>query len=219
MRAFGAFVLAAFLWLPASAVAAGAPTPLTSLDNPPMLLRAKLVCGIFDGKFKCKRINKSKGNKVDPGAENGKKAPDHTDQSQQGGGGAGGGGAAGDAGADTKGGNTGDTANPGKRDCPPGYKVLDVPTKFGYCEPPEGLPNAAYTTCPAGATGVPPNCVCSGTQTDYMQGNKCVGWTGACGTDKPGWNTPQHFCVVFDKVDCQILPDGQEKCCCKSYNK
>jgi hypothetical protein len=40
-----------------------------------------------------------------------------------------------------------------KHDCPPGYKVLDKPNKYGaYCEAP------VATSCPAGWTGKPPAC-------------------------------------------------------------
>jgi hypothetical protein len=176
-----------------------------------MLLEAKLVCGIFDGKFKCKRIKKNNGNKATPAPDNnGAGAGGTTDAAA----GTNGGGAGGGAGGTETG-----TANPGKPDCPEGYKVLDPPSKFGPCEPPEGLPNNAYTQCPSGATGTPPNCACP-SQSDYgTLGNKCVHWTGACGTDKPGWNNPNFFCKVADKIDCTILADGQEKCCCKTYDK
>jgi hypothetical protein len=210
MRTLGAFVLAVFLCLPAGALTAAALTPLPSMNNPPMLLEAKLVCGKFDGKFTCKRIKKNNGNKATP-------APD--------GNGAGGGGTP-DAGAGPNGGGAGGgaggtetgPAEPAKPDCPEGYKVLNPPSKFGPCEPPGGLPNNAYTQCPPGATGTPPNCACPG-QSDYgTQGNKCMHWSGACGTDKPGWNNPNFFCKAVDKIDCTILADGQEKCCCKKYD-
>lgn len=211
MRTLGAFVLAVFLCLPAGAVAAAALTPLPSMSNPPLLLEAKLVCGIFDGKFKCKHIKKNNGNKATPAPDsNGAGAGGTTDA----GAGTNGGGAGGGAGGTESG-----TTEPGKPDCPEGYKVLDPPSKFGPCEPPGGLPNNAYKQCPPGATGTPPSCACPG-QSDYgTQGNKCVHWSGACGTDKPGWNNPNFFCKVADKIDCTILADGQEKCCCKTYDK
>ncbi len=193
-----------------------------------MLLEAKFVCGIFDGKFSCKRIKKNNGNTPAPGAENNGNAgagDQNTTKDQSNQGGAGGGGTT-NAGAGTNGGGAGGaaggtetgTAEPAKPDCPEGYKVLNPPSKFGPCEPPEGLPNNAYTQCPPGATGTPPNCACPG-QSDYgTQGNKCLHWSGACGTDKPGWNNPNFFCTVYDKIDCTILADGQEKCCCKKYD-
>jgi hypothetical protein len=46
-----------------------------------------------------------------------------------------------------------------------------------------------------------------------------MSWSGACGTDDPGWNNPNFFCKAAEKIDCQILPDGKEKCCCKTYNQ
>jgi hypothetical protein len=45
------------------------------------------------------------------------------------------------------------TTAPPKYDCPPGYRVLDKPNKYGaYCEAP------VATSCPAGWTGKPPAC-------------------------------------------------------------
>ena len=49
-------------------------------------------------------------------------------------------------------------------------------------------------------------------------GKFAVKFSGACGTDKPGWNNPNFFCKNAEKIDCTILADGQEKCCCKTFD-
>jgi hypothetical protein len=232
MRTLAVVAFAAACFGAGAAIAA--PVPLfNSANNPLPLLEAKLVCGMFDGKFKCKNIkdgtvgieiggdNKGTGNDNggdDAGGAGGGGVP----AGGGGDGGAGGGGAPADAGGagGANGGNATEDGTEAAGACPEGYKRIDPPSKFGPCEPPEGLPNNAYVQCPSGATGTPPNCVCPG-QSDYGdKGNKCRHWSGACGTDKPGWNTDNFFCKNSnpDKTDCTILADGNEKCCCKKYD-
>lgn len=184
-----------------------------------MLLPAKLVCGLVDGKFRCKNVKDgTTGIEIDDGKK--KDTPGETNGENGGKGGAtngagggGGGGGGGGAGGGGGGGTETDTDNTG---CPEGYKVLDPPSKYGPCEPPEGHPNNAYNVCPPGATGTPPSCECPG-QSDYGdRGNKCVQWRGGCGTGKAGWYF-EGFCKPEEKKECKLLPDGQEKCCCKTY--
>jgi hypothetical protein len=169
MRIFGAFVVTALLWLTVGAATAFTIPPLPSLNNAPMLREAKLVCGMVDGKFKCKNVKDGTigiefddgKKKTTPGETNEENGGAGGDDAEAGGGGAGGGGA--EAGTDAK---------PGEPDCPEGYKVLDPPSKFGPCEPPEGLPNNAYVQCPSGATGTPPSCICPGESVYGPRGNK-----------------------------------------------
>ena len=293
MRTAAAFLFASFLLFPAGAIAGpAAPLPLS---KPPMLAPAKLVCGMVDGKFKCKNVKDGTigieiddGKKKDKGDGGGgggggegeeeakgcppgyntlpeptkygsvceppeglpnnayKSCPPGANGTppacvcpgdtvygdkgnkcvaKNGGGGGGGGGAGGAGGGGGGGGGPAGDANGDAEEakgCPPGYNTLPEPTKYGsVCEPPGGLPNNAYKSCPPGATGTPPNCACPG-QSDYgTQGNKCIGWTGGCGTDDPGWNKDNFFCKNSnaDKTECTILPDGKEKCCCKTYDK
>ena len=232
MRGLAALAFMTALSFPAiSPAVAGFLSPL--LPGLPIVVEARLVCGKFAGKFSCKHIDdgtvgieiggdekKGSGNNG-----NGNAAPNPAEQP---GGAAGGpindapaGGGANppvnDGGANPDAGG-GANPTPATHDCPPDYKVLEVPSKFGFCEPPEGLPNNAYKVCPPGATGTPPACTCPG-QSDYgPKGNKCLRWSGACGTDKPGWNNPNFFCKNAEKIDCTILADGKEKCCCKTFD-
>jgi hypothetical protein len=233
MRTFAAFVfLAALCLFVETTLASPLTAPQLSSHSSP-LLAAKLVCGKFDGKFKCKNI-KDGSIGIEIGGDK------HKDKGKtnggNGGGGAGPGGAGGggpgdadNAGGGAGGGGPGDAGNAGGAPadnteeadaCPEGYKRIDPPSKFGPCEPPEGLPNNAYVQCPPGATGTPPNCVCPG-QSDYGdKGNKCRHWSGACGIDDPGWNASGFFCKNNQGAvtDCTILSDGKEKCCCKKYD-
>lgn len=122
MRLLCAFVLAASLWVLPLALGGDAAV-------------AVMACGMFDGKFECRAApgGVAHGKNATPGAESA--SPDELPQGTTGG----------EQGttnppADMNGaGNAGQgtqTVAPGEHACPPGYRVLAVPTKFGYCEPP-----------------------------------------------------------------------------------
>src|SRR5262249_38229864 len=115
---------------------------------------AIFACGTFDGKFQCKETPGAApiGKNATPGAidsaspeEPPQAPPDGAWQSTtstppaaEGAGNASQGGRRGGWGWGKK----EETGNPGEHACPPGYRVLAVPSKYGYCEPPEGTAEA-----------------------------------------------------------------------------
>jgi hypothetical protein len=134
MRVLCAFVLAAFLWVLSLALGGDGAMALaqfirpSSVSEPPLVLEAAFVCGMFDGKFGCKS--------APGGVDHGKNAtpgiPSATPDASPG--------VTGDttnpAAATYGAGNAGqgsqsgfeekETAKPGEHSCPPGYRVLAV---------------------------------------------------------------------------------------------
>jgi hypothetical protein len=225
MRVLCAFVLAAFLWVLSSALGGDGAMALaqfirpSSVSEPPLVLEAAFVCGMFDGKFGCKS--------APGGVDHGKNAtpgiPSATPDASPG--------VTGDttnpAAATYGAGNAGqgsqsgleekETAKPGEHSCPPGYRVLAVPTKFGYCEPPGGTP-AADATCQHGMVGTPPNnCHCP--KNSELLGGNCVHYSATCRSGLAADSIPQPCQGADEKLACKTRQDGLKDCCCLTYDK
>jgi hypothetical protein len=110
-----------------------------------------------------------------------------------------------------------EAVKPGEHACPPGYRVLAVPTQSGYCEPSE-TPAAADTTCQHGMVGTPPdNCHCP-TNSELLGGN-CVHYTEICRNGLPADFAPQPCAGADEKLACKMREDGLKDCCCLTYDK
>lgn len=208
MRLVCAFVLAAVLLV----LALGSDSAL-----------AVLQCGMFDGSFSCRAApgGEMHGKNANPGAT---AAPDNTPP------------------ADTTGlpqgatppaagygtSNTGQgaqgapveygTAKPGEHACPPGYTVLAVPGKYGYCQPPGGSAEAASGSCEHGMVGSAPNCHCP--KNSELLGGNCVHYTTTmCQSELPVNVNPEPCQDVEAKLSCKMRQDGLKDCCCLTYDK
>jgi hypothetical protein len=204
MRLLCAFALAAFLW--ALPLALGGDRAV-----------AAFACGMFDGKFQCKAApgEAPHGKNATPGVESGN--PEESPQGATGGDwqsttapppGTDG---AGNAGQGTQ------TVAPGEHSCPPGYRVLAVPTKFGYCEPPEGTAEAISAGCQHGMVGTPPNCHCP--RNSELLGGNCVHYSATCHTGLSADANPQACPGAEEKLACKMRQDGLKDCCCLTYDK
>jgi len=192
---------------------------------------AIFACGTFDGKFQCRATPGAApiGKNATPGAvdsaspeEPPQAPPDGTWQSTTSTPPAGEG--AGNAGQGGQGGGWGwgwgkkdETVNPGEHSCPPGYRVLAVPGKYGYCEPPEGTAEAVSTGCQHGMVGMPPNCHCP-TNSELLGGN-CVHYTATCHSGLAADANPQACPGAEEKLACKMRQDGLKDCCCLTYDK
>jgi hypothetical protein len=204
MRLLCAFVLAASLWVLPLALGGDAAV-------------AVMACGMFDGKFECRAApgGVAHGKNATPGAESA--SPDESPQGTTGG----------EQGttnppADMNGaGNAGQgtqTVAPGEHACPPGYRVLAVPTKFGYCEPPGGTPEATSTPCQHGMVGTPPNdCHCP--RNSELLGGNCVHYSATCHSALAADAIPQPCLGAEEKLACKMRQDGLKDCCCLTYDK
>jgi len=82
-----------------------------------------------------------------------------------------------------------ETVNPVEHSCPPGYRVLAVPTASGYCEPPGGTAEATSTGCQHGMVGRPPNCHCP--KNSELLGGNCIHYSATCRNGLAADFTPQ----------------------------
>jgi hypothetical protein len=204
VRLFCAFLLAAF---PCA-------LPLTVGGDRAV---AAFACGMFDGKFQCKAApgGEAHGKNATPGVES--ESPAETPQDATGG----------DrqsttappAGTDgaSNGGQGTQTVAPGEHSCPPGYRVLAVPGKYGYCEPPEGTAEAISAGCQHGMVGTPPNCHCP--RNSELLGGNCVHYTATCSTALAADSVPQPCQGAEEKLACKMRQDGLKDCCCLTYDK
>jgi hypothetical protein len=109
-----------------------------------------------------------------------------------------------------------EVVGPGEHSCPPGYKVLAVPTAFGYCEP-AGTPAAAAAGCQNGMVGTPPDCHCP--QNSELLGGNCVHYAAICQNGLAADYSPQPCAGVEEKLACKLRQDGLKDCCCLTYDK
>jgi hypothetical protein len=178
---------------------------------------AAFACGMFDGKFQCKAApgGVAHGKNATPGVES--ESPAESPQDTTGGTWQGttnppaGTDGAGNAGQGTQ------TVAPGEHSCPPGYRVLAVPGKDGYCEPPEGTAEAISAGCQHGMVGTPPNCHCP--RNSELLGGNCVHYSATCSTALAADAVPQPCQGAEEKLACKMRQDGLKDCCCLTYDK
>lgn len=224
MRPLCALVLASSLWaLPLAlggdgAVAVGQFIRPSSMSERPIVLEAKIVCGMSEGKFGCKSApgTVEYGKTAIPGAN-------QIDTPDDSAGGASGeqdttGPAAGINGAGNTSQGVTEAVKPGEHACPPGYRVLAVPTQSGYCEPPGGTADAAGLACQHGMVGTPPNdCHCP--KNSELLGGNCVHYTATCRSGLAADVTPEPCQGAEEKLACKMRQDGLKDCCCLTYDK
>jgi hypothetical protein len=213
MRLLGGPALAACLWV----------LPLALGGDKAVAI---LACGMFDGKFQCKAApgGPTHGIKnATPGVDSA--SPDESPQGTTDSGwqnttsppaGVGGAGNAGQ-GTQNGGGEKQETVNPGEHSCPPGYRVLAVPTASGYCEPPGGTAEATSTGCQHGMVGTPPNCHCP--KNSELLGGNCIHYSATCRNGLAADFTPQPCEGADEKLACKMRQDGLKDCCCLTYDK
>ncbi len=210
MRLVYALALAALLWV----------LPMALLGDRALAI---FQCGMFDGSFSCRAA---------PGGEiHGKNAnptpttPDATPQADTAGALPGGAlppatssGSAPNAGQGTPGAPVEYGTKPGEHSCPPGYTVLAVPGKNGYCQPPGGTAEAASGGCQHGMVGTPPNCHCP--KSSELLGGNCIHYTATmCQNELPVNVNPEPCQDVEAKLSCKMREDGLKDCCCLTYDK
>jgi hypothetical protein len=190
MRLLRGSVLAAFLWV----------LPLALGGDRAVAI---LACGMFDGKFQCKAApgGVAHGKNATPGVDSA--SPDESPQGTT------------DSGWQSTA-SPPAGVNPGEHSCPPGYRVLAVPTTSGYCEPP-GNPEAVNTACDHGMVGAPPNCHCP--KNSELLGGNCVHYTATCRNGLAADFTPQPCEGADEKLACKMRQDGLKDCCCLTYDK
>jgi hypothetical protein len=220
MRLLCAFVLASVLWLLSLALGGDRAAAVVQFIRPPsvperqLVLEAKFVCGMSDGKFGCQQAPGAvqHGKNATPGTNGetpGAAPQDMTGEQNTTGP------AAGTNGAGTTG---QDAPKPGEHACPPGYRVLAVPKEFGYCEPPEGTADAASAACQHGMVGTPPtNCHCP--KNSELLGGNCVHYSATCRSGLPADSAPQACQGTDEKLACKMRRDGLKDCCCLTYDK
>jgi hypothetical protein len=211
MRLVCAFVVAAFLW--ALTLALGCDTAF-----------AIFQCGMFDGSFSCRATSGGEmhgKNAGPPGSETRDETPQaDTAAAPQG--------AALPPAAGNSAPNLGQGgqsapveygAKPGEHACPPGYTVLAVPGKYGYCQPPvRGTAEAATSACQHGMVGAPPNCHCP--RNSELLGGNCVHYTATmCQNELPVNVNPAPCQDLEAKLSCKMRQDGLKDCCCLTYDK
>jgi hypothetical protein len=224
MRRLYALALASCLWALPSAFCSEGAAAVAQIIRPSsesereLVLEAAFVCGMTDGKFGCKSVSggtMQHGKSATPGINNVNPSDDVPE------------GTTGEQGAATPAGNTGHGAQSGvgaqeavklgEHACPPGYRVLAVPTRFGYCEPP-GTPEVANTTCQHGMVGTPPNgCHCP--KNSELLGGNCIHYTATCRNGLAADFTPQPCAGAEEKLACKVREDGLKDCCCLTYDK
>jgi len=207
MRLVCGLVLAAFFWV--LTVALG-------VDSASAIFQ----CGMFDGSFSCRAApgGEMHGKNGSPGESAPEQAPDTGGAPQ---------GAAlppamsnaPNPSQDTQGAPVQyGTTKPGEHACPPGYTVLAVPGKYGYCQPPGGTAEAASGACEHGMTGSPPNCHCP--KNSEILGGNCVHYTATmCQSELPVNVNPEPCQDVEAKLSCKMRQDGLKDCCCLTYDK
>jgi hypothetical protein len=221
MRRYCALVLACSLWVLPSALGGEGAVAVAQFARPSserqLVLEAKFICGMSDGKFGCKQVpgGVEHGKNATPGV-NDMNPPDDAPE-----------GITGEPDATAPAGNTGQGAQgggagqeavkPGEHACPPGYRVLAVPTQSGYCEL-AGTPEAADTACQHGMVGTPPNnCHCP--KDSELLGGNCVHYSAICRNGLAADFTPQPCAGADEKLACKMRQDGLKDCCCLTYDK
>jgi hypothetical protein len=207
MRRHCAFLLACSLCVLASALgreeAAAGPLFFTRPSETQSVLEATYVCGMSNGTFGCRYDSGAgvqHGKNATPGATNVTPSDDAPEATTGGGEGAG-----------------QEVVKPGEHACPPGYKVLAVPTQSGYCEP-SGTPEAANPACPHGMVGTSPNdCHCP--KNSELLGGNCVHYSATCSNGLAADVTPQPCAGADEKLACKMRQDGLKDCCCLTYDK
>jgi hypothetical protein len=107
---------------------------------------------------------------------------------------------------------------PGEHSCPPGYTVLAVPGKYGYCQPPAGAAEAVSGGCEHGMVGTPPKCHCP--PNSELLGGNCVHYTATmCQKELPVNVNPEPCQDLEAKLSCKMRQDGLKDCCCLTYDK
>ncbi len=217
MRLLFAFVLASSLWVLLLALGGGDEAAAVGQFTRPssarhLVLEAKIVCGMSEGTWGCKSAPGvvEHGKNAIPGVD--QDVPDTSTPAPPG---------EQDATAPAPGAQSGLPENgavkPGEHACPPGYRVLAVPTQSGYCEPPGGAP-AAGQPCPHGMVGTPPNdCHCP--KNSELLGGNCVHYTATCRRGLTADVNPEPCPGAEEKLACKIRPDGLKDCCCLTYDK
>lgn len=220
MRRLCAFVLASSLWVLPSALGGEGAEAIAQFIWPSseserqLVLEAKFVCGMSDGRFGCKQVPGvmvEHGKSATPGVNN-VDAPEGTTGEPD---------ATAPADNTSQGAQSGiaeqEVVKPGEHSCPPGYRVLAVPTKFGYCGP-LGTPEAANTTCQHGMIGTPPNnCHCP--KNSELLGGNCVHYSATCSNGLAADVTPQPCKGADEKLACKMRQNGLKDCCCLTYDK
>jgi hypothetical protein len=222
MRLLCAFVLAAFSWVLPLALGGDGAVALvqcnrpSSASEPQLVLEAGMICGMFDGRFTCKTGASvpAQGKNAIPGARS-----EIPEEAPEGRGGTWQGMTTPPAGTDGagNGGQGTQTVAPGEHSCPPGYRVLAVPGKDGYCEPPEGTAEAISAGCQHGMVGTPPNCHCP--RNSELLGGNCVHYSATCTTALAADAIPQPCQGAEEKLACKMRQDGLKDCCCLTYDK
>jgi hypothetical protein len=218
MRRHCALLLACSLWVLPWAFGGAGAAAVTQFTRPSAeaeaqsVLEAKYLCGLSGCRFVPGGIVEH-GKSATPGVIN---PPDDAPE-----------GATGEpdttapAGIPGQGAQTGGAAQelvkPGEHACPPGYRVLAVPTQSGYCEP-MGTPEAANPACPHGMVGTPPsNCHCP--PSSELLGGNCVHYHAICRNGLAADVAPQQCASADEKLACKLRPDGLKDCCCLTYDK
>ena len=223
MRRHCAFVLASYLWVLPLALGGDGAAAVAQFTRPSSeaetqsVLEATYLCGMSDGSFGCKYVPGAveHGKSATPGLNNAKPpdvAPESTTGEQ---------GATAPAGNTSKGPQGGvavqEAVKPGEHACPPGYRVLAVPTQSGYCEL-AGTPAEADTACQHGMVGTPPNnCHCP--KDSEQLGGNCVHYSATCRNGLAADFTPQPCAGADEKLACKMRQDGLKDCCCLTYDK
>jgi hypothetical protein len=220
MRLLCALVLGPSLWVLPMALGGNGGAAVaqsirpSSMPERPFVLEAKIVCGMSEGTWGCKSAPGvvEHGKNAIPGVQ--QDAPDTAPPPAPGG--------EQDATAPAPGAPSGLPQNeavvPGAHACPPGYRVLAVPTQSGYCEPPAAATNAAETTCLHGMVGTPPNnCHCP--KNSELLGGNCVHYTATCRSGLAADVNPEPCPGAEEKLACKIRSDGLKDCCCLTYDK
>ena len=181
---------------------------------------AIFACGMVDGKFQCNAApgGAVHGKNASPGVESA--SPEESPQGATDGAWQGTTSPpAGNAGQGTESGvvERQETVNPGEHACPPGYRVLAVPTANGYCEPPEGTAEATSAACQHGMVGTPPNCRCP--RNSELLGGNCVHYSATCRTGLAADSNPAPCQHEEEKLACKLRQDGLKDCCCLTYDK
>jgi hypothetical protein len=188
----------------------------SSMPQRSLVVEAVFQCGMFDGKFSCKA--------APGGAPQGKNAtqgvPAATPEAPPEG-------VTGEAtnpaaipyGAATPAQGAEETPKAGEHSCPPGYKVLAVPGKFGYCEPPgAGTAEAAPSACQHGMVSTAGACRCP--KSSELLGGNCVHYTATmCQSELPVNVNPEPCQDLEAKLSCKMRQDGLKDCCCLTYDK
>jgi hypothetical protein len=223
MRLLCAFVLASSLWLLPLALGGDGAAAVVQFIRPPsaserqLVLKAKIVCGMTNGTFGCQQAPGvvEYGKTAIPGANKGnpEDLPESTTGEQNTTG------PAADANGAGQGAQSGrEAVKPGEHSCPPGYRVLAVPTESGYCEPPGRTPAVADTTCQHGMVGTAPNnCHCP--KNSELLGGNCVHYSATCRSGLPADSTPQPCQGADEKLACKMRQDRLKDCCCLTYDK